>query len=62
MKIPCIALREFYYDKEMTTPNKPCMIDEKDVEVLELAQAIKRDSDGRSKRQYRRRDMTAEQP
>jgi hypothetical protein len=61
MRIPCVALRSFYY--EMTTIEKDadCDIDEKDVQILEMAKAVARKPE-KSKRQYKRRDMTAENP
>lgn len=61
MTTPCVALREFYYDKRMVPMDGECEIEDKDVQILELAQAIRRKPD-KSKRQYKRRDMTAESP
>jgi hypothetical protein len=59
MRIPCVALRAFYYNKETVAKDADCDIEEKDVQILELAQAVKRKPE-KSKRHYKRRDMTAE--
>lgn len=56
MKIDVIALRDFYYDGK-DIKQGPAKIDEKDLEILLLAQAVKRKE---PKRTYKTRDMTAE--
>jgi hypothetical protein len=61
MTTPCIALKAFYYAMRTVPKDAECEIEDKDVQILEMAQAVKR-KPVEKKRQYKRRDMTAESP
>lgn len=60
MKKTMIALKNFYYDKKDVVEGKEVQIEEKDVEILTLAKAIKQKDEEKPKRTYKRRDMVAE--
>lgn len=60
MKKTMIALKDFYYAMKDVKEGDDVEIEEKDIHILMLAQAVKEKEEARQKRTYKRRDMTAE--